>query len=196
MTNGSAAKTKRYTMLCPRCGKRHHSDGAIFDDRVSCSCGFEFFAFAADDLRIIIPWAEVKYEPILRAMRKMVVTTGRCTDIPPELYEDCGGCYPDLEETLNRALNEYQTDAFGTCYISAEQLDLICGILVNNNDVELRCKKGHLEIRESRMKTVRSKDDESKSTYGAAGSKELIRILPGAGLMCGSQPVDDNRIYG
>ena len=194
MTNGSAAKTKRYTLLCPRCGKRHYSDGAIFDDRVSCSCGFDFYAFAADDLRIIMPWAEVKCEPILRAMRKLVVTTGRCTDIPPELYEDYGNYYPYLEETLDRALNEHQVDAFGTCYISAEQLDLICEILEKNYDVELRCKKGHLEIRESRMKTVRSKIEESKSTSGAAGSKELIRILPGAGLMCGSQPVDNNRI--
>ncbi|MBR1385058.1 MAG: hypothetical protein IJ555_14815, partial [Ruminococcus sp.] len=102
--------------------------------------------------------------------------------------------YPDLEETLDRALNEHQLDAFGTCYISAEQLDLISDILEKNYDVELRCKKGHLEIRESIMKTVRSKDDESKSKSGAAGSKELIRILPGAGLMCGSQPVDNNRI--
>ncbi len=194
MTKGSAAKTKRYMLLCPRCGKRHYSDGAIFDDRVSCSCGFDFYAFAADDLRIIMPWAEAKYEPILRAMRKLVVTTGRCTDIPPELYEDYGSNYPDLEVTLDRALKEHQTDAFGTCYISAEQLDLICEILEKNYDVELKCKKGHLEIRESRMKTVRSKDDESKSTSGAAGSKELTRILPGAGLMFSSQPVNNNRI--
>lgn len=190
MTDMVGAGTKKYIIPCPRCNKKHHFDGAIFDDRVSCSCGFDFYAFAADDLRIIIPWEEAKYEPIVRAMRRLVVTTGRCTDIPPELYEDYGNYYSDLEETLDRALNEHQLDAFGTCYISKEILDMICEGLKKYEDIELKWKRNRLAVRGLQVKKVRIKDDELKSAdEDSSGSKELRKILTGAGLMCSSQPV-------
>ena len=71
---------------------------------------------------------------------------------------------------------------------------MICESLESNGDIVLKWKRDHLEVIELKKKTVRSKIEESKFTSGAAGSEELIRILPGAGLLLSSQPVDNNRI--
>ena len=110
MTEENREGRNRYIFPCPRCGKQHCSDSAIFDDRVSCSCGFDFYAFACGDLRIVMPWDEASYEPIARALRKFVVATGRCQDIPPELYDDPFDCIPVLEEDIERAFISCKRD--------------------------------------------------------------------------------------
>ncbi|SDA31254.1 hypothetical protein SAMN02910447_03354 [Ruminococcus sp. YE71] len=192
MTEPKKARDKRYTISCPRCNKKHIFEGAIFDDKVVCSCGFSFYAFAADDLRIIMPWSEVKCEPVVKAMRRLVVTSGRCTDIPPELYDDS---FHDPELTLEKILTEHQTNAFGTCYINEEQLDLICESFICGNDVELKWKRDHLDIIELKKRTIRRTKFESKtSDVKSSGSKESTWIPSGTGLLLSSQPVDNNRI--
>lgn len=187
MTEEKRTGEKRYMFPCPRCGKKHYTDGAIFDDRVSCSCGFDFYAFAAGELRIMMPWTEANSEPIARAMRKLVVATGRCQDIPPELYiDDC----LSQDILLDNELAAYQIDRFGICVITQEQLELICKSLLNGDDVELKWNRNHLKIYELKHRDIQNKDDESKPLKEqASGSKELARRKRGAGLILSSRPV-------
>ena len=178
---------KRYMFPCPRCGKKHYLDGAIFDDRVSCSCGFDFYAFAAGELSIIMPWKEANNETIARALRKLVVATGRCPDIPLELYSNN---YTLQDKLLDNVLSATQIDKFGVCVITQEQLELICKSLLSGDDVELKWNRNHLMIYELKHRDIQSKDDESKPLKGqAAGSKELARRKRGAGLILSSRPV-------
>jgi len=81
------------TVFCPRCGKKHYCPTGVMDEHIKCGCGLHFYAFANKGLRIIMPTDEAGYEPIARALRRFVVSTGRCTDIPPELYQDPDGQY-------------------------------------------------------------------------------------------------------
>ena len=178
---------KKYTFPCPRCGKKHYIDGAIFDDRVSCSCGFDFYAFAAGELSIIMPWSEATCENVARAMRKLVVATGRCLDIPPELYND--DCITQ-NIMFDNALAAFQIDKFGICVITQEQLDLICKSLLSGDDVELKWNRNHLKIYELKHKDIQSKDNESKPLKEQApGSIVLARKKHGAGLILSSRPV-------
>ncbi len=170
-------KVKRYALTCPRCGKKHFCEGVIFDSRVSCSCGFDYYAFAADDLLIVLPWSEVMCKQIAMAMRKLVVTTGRCTDIPPELYED------HSTSALDKALEDYQMDKYGTCYVTKDSLDIMCNSLENDEDIEVRWKRNRLDIIELKKKTVHSKEYGSESSRGAIGSKEFTRIISEHGLL-------------
>ena len=178
---------KKYTFPCPRCGKKHYIDGAIYDDRVSCSCGYDFYAFADGELRIMMPWSEAICEPVARAMRKLVVTTGRCQDLSPELYNDD---YAPLDRLLDNVLTANQIDKYGICVITQEQLELICSSLLKGGDVELKWKGDRLKIYELKPKDIQSKDDESKPLKEqAAGSKESARRKRGAGLILSSRPV-------
>ena len=181
MTDVRGVRENRNMIFCPRCGKEHRFDGSIFDDIVNCSCGFDFYTFAADDLRIIMPWAEARCEPIVRAMRKLVVTTGRCTDIPPELYDNTE--IPMLDDILDKALGEHQMENFGTCYISEDVLDAICESLSTGEDIELKWTGDHLKILELKKKNIRKKNDKSKLAGGAVDSDEITRTLPRRGLM-------------
>ena len=178
---------KIHIFPCPRCGKKHYLDGAIFDDRVSCSCGFDFYAFAAGELSIILPWEEANSEPIARALRKLVVVTGRCLDIPPELYKDD---HLSINSMLDEIITEHQIDKYGICVITQEQLELICKSLLSGDDVELKWNRGHLKIYELKHRDIQSKDNESKPLKEqAAGSKESARRKRGAGLILSSRPV-------
>ena len=57
------------------------------DDLINCDCGFSFYVFVDKGLRIMMTPQEASYEPIVRAMRRFVVATGRCQDIDPSLLE-------------------------------------------------------------------------------------------------------------
>ena len=196
MIEEKRTERKKYIFPCPRCRKQHCYDSAIFDDRVSCSCGFDFYAFACGDLRIVMPWDEASYEPIARALRKFVVATGRCQDIPPELYDDPFDCIPVLEEDIERAFMILQKGPYGKCYITPEMFTSICDSIHNGYDVEIKRKKNGIEIIELKKKTVCKNDNESKPfREKAPGSEELSKILTRMGLMFSPQPVDDNRIH-
>lgn len=107
MTDVSEARVKRYIISCPRCSKKHSLQGMVIDEVISCSCGFDYYAFAADDLQIVLPSSEAAYKSIARAMRRFVVANGRCQDIPPELYEDGFDCQV-LDNEFDKALTDHQ----------------------------------------------------------------------------------------
>ncbi len=140
-------------VLCPRCGKAHFSQYQVMDAYIDCKCGTRFYAFADTGLQITMPSSEAGYEPIARAMRRFVVATGRCRDIPPELYQDENGQFyfgsyreTDVEDELERALEHFQTEYFGDCYLTNELLYSICESFQNGNDVELRKQKNGIDI--------------------------------------------------
>jgi len=160
-----------YVISCPRCGEQHIFSAEYVDGMLDCKCGFEGYAFAVGDFRIIMTKAEAQNEAVVRSMRRFVVSTGRCTDIPPELYMDehelcelcectsnVSGVYMrdyDLEEELNRVLEEYQVSAFGECLLTKELLDSICACLSEEKDIELRRKKDGIEISELKKRKVK-----------------------------------------
>lgn len=146
-----------YSIPCPRCGKMHIFQAEYVDSMIDCDCGFEGYAFAVGDFRIIMSRAEALNESVVRSMRRFVILTGRCTDIPPELYMDEGELQEcaikppvvhDIEEELERTLEEYQVAAFGEYLLTSELLDFICECLSEEKDIELRRKKDGVEISE------------------------------------------------
>ena len=181
--------TTEYVISCPRCGKQHIFSAEYVDGMLDCKCGFEGYAFAVGDFRIIMTKAEAQNESVVRSMRRFVVSTGRCTDIPPELYMDehelrelrectsnVSGMYVrdyDLEEELNRVLEEYQVEAFGECLLTKELLDSICECLSEEKDIELRRKKDGIEISELKKRKVKvpaprrhKETSDSRSAHG------------------------------
>ncbi len=166
-------------VLCPRCGKAHFSQYQIIDAYIDCECGMRFYAFADTGLQITMPSSEAGYEPIARAMRRFVVATGRCTDIPPEFYQDENGQYyfgnyreTDVEDELERVLVQFQTEFFGECFLTNEQIYSICESFQDGIDVELRKQKKGIDI----IKLIRKKYS-SKKTPLSQSQKPVKRKL-------------------
>ncbi len=159
-----ANKTPEYAIPCPKCGKEHcfvpNYNYNVLDSTVSCECGYDFYVFASGGFRIIIPKGEAESEKIVRAMRKFVVATGRCPDIPPELYEDTvemavndmSAEQLDIEDLMAYALEQYQVDAYGDYFFTLETLDDMFELLTRDRDVLLTRKKDEVEVKEQRPK--------------------------------------------
>lgn len=174
-------KDNCYTITCPECGRKQHFSGAIIDETVSCGCGFRYYVFAANDFRIIMPANEAEHESVARAMRKFVVSTGRCTDIPHELYDD------QVQIDIDTVLREYQLDVYGNCYISGEQIDSICECFENGNDVELRKKRDRVEIIELKKKIHKSGSAEQSTAALRDTTKKAPAQTGGKGLLVNMQ---------
>ena len=137
---------KEQMVICPSCQRQYPRSGVLVDEFIDCECGHRFYAFACGELRITMPQEEACCETVARAMRCFVVSTGRCTDIPRSLLsEDCQED-PFIDEELEHLLSEYQSDAYGECFIPKEILDSICDSLVRGHDVELKKQKSKVDV--------------------------------------------------
>lgn len=134
------------TVVCPACHREHPRPKVLVDDFIDCECGHRFYAFVCGELRITMPQEEACCEQIARAMRCFVVSTGRCTDIPRRLLleEDPEDWF--IDEELEHLLAEYQSEAYGECFISKEILDSICDSLSCGHDVELKKQKNRVDV--------------------------------------------------
>ncbi|MGE4548839.1 MAG: hypothetical protein AB7C89_04690, partial [Intestinibacillus sp.] len=153
-------------------------------------------------LQITMPSSEAGYEPIARAMRRFVVATGRCTDIPPELYQDENGQFyfgsyreTDVEDELERALEHYQTEYFGDCYLTNELLYSICESFQNGNDVELRKQKNGIDIIKLIKKKVSTEKKRLSQNQKAVRRKPamdyaLQLMMPESGILGVGTPLE------
>lgn len=137
---------KEQKVICPACQRQHLRASALVDEFIDCDCGHRFYAFICGDLRITMPQEEACCEPIARAMRCFVVSTGRCTDIPRRLLSEDAPEDRFIDEALEKLLAEYQADAFGECFIPKEILDSVCESLIQGHDVELKKQKTRVEV--------------------------------------------------
>ena len=177
------SRVKNYIIPCPRCNRIHHIDGEIVDEIIHCSCGFEFYAFAVGDLRIVMSKTEACSESIVRSMRRFVVSTGRCPDIPPELYDDsCIDSYPEFEDVLERSLEEHQLESFGKIYFTKELLDSICESFSNGKDVELKKKKDSIDVIELKKKNISRKPHETASVR-ICSVQDINKFISGNGAL-------------
>ena len=140
-------------VFCPKCHKEHFSADTYMDEYISCECGLDFYAFSDSGLIIMMSPREAGYEPIARAMRRFVVSTGRCQDIDPRLLE--GGSEVvmqerDLDDQLAEILEEYQLAAFGECYITKEVIDSVCQRFERNVDVVMKKQKDGIDVSDLR----------------------------------------------
>ncbi|MBO5570185.1 MAG: hypothetical protein J6A79_14795 [Clostridia bacterium] len=151
-----------HTVLCPKCRKVHFSETAPVDEYIDCECGFSFYAFVDHGLRIIMTADEAGYEPVARAMRRFVISTGRCQDIPYELYCPLEGddLYEmkvqerDLDGELMEILEEYQMSAFGECFLTKDVIDAVCETFQKGNDVELENHQDKVKVKEMKVRNV------------------------------------------
>lgn len=193
------------TVLCPKCHREHHSDTSPMDEFVDCGCGFSFYAFAERGLCVLLTPEEASYEPIARSLRKFIVSTGRCTDISPALYQDAPGetfiREPDLDVELERILEDFQMAAFGECFFTKDLIYSMCETLQDGNDFELRKQKDRIDL----IKLIRKKVNVQEkrpaarqriTAYGMmlGGRRDLTQI-PGkaprqGGIMTMSQNLD------
>ena len=153
---------KSYIALCPACNRIHRFEDEYVDEIVDCECGYSFYMFAFGEMRIVIPEDEAMCDSVARTMRRFVVSTGRCGNIPPELYVDQDGQTRldmtaqelDTEEELTRILDEYQTENFGRCYVTKDIVDSICDSMNNGKDIELKKQKDSVDVIELKKKRV------------------------------------------
>lgn len=189
-------------VLCPRCGKAHFSQYQIMDTYIDCECGTRFYAFADTGLQITMPSSEAGYEPIARAMRRFVVATGRCTDIPQELYQDENGQYylgnyreKDVEDELDRALEQFQIEFFGDCFLTNDLIYSICESFQNGIDVELRKQKKGIDIIKLIKKKVSTDKKYFSQSKNTANRKPVMDyavqlMFPENGIMMNHQAED------
>ena len=181
--------TVGYVVCCPKCGKIHSFNERYVDEIVNCECGFEFYAFAMGTLHIVMSADEARYDPIVRSMRRFVISTGRCGDIPPELYVDESGQERfdmtaqelDIEDELVRILDEYQTENFGKCYVTKDIVDSVCESLDSGKDVELKKQKDGIDVIELKKKRVNTQKTE-KSRRLSAYTQLTADIMRNGGL--------------
>ncbi len=167
----------RQVVFCPYCGRGHYRDYTTIDEYISCRCGKHFYAFADSGLNITMPINEAECEPVARAMRRFVVSTGRCTGISPRLYQDNEGqmCMdlpemgPDIGAALDWILEEYQQTLFGNTFISRELIYSICDSFKEGIDVELKKQKHGVDI----IKLLRKKVVVDNRRHAAAGRKNI-----------------------
>lgn len=187
-------------VVCPRCHRVHRCRTAVMDEYIDCSCGLSFYSFSYKGLRIILPPSEAGYEPIARAMRRFVVSTGRCTDIPSELYQDENGQIyfgflkqgSDIEEQLEIALERYQNEFFGECFVTKDLIYSICESFQGGNDVELRKQKKGVDIIKLIKKKLTS-PEKKRPLRGTAGKGDAMQLMiPSSGIMMQFQTQDSH----
>ena len=120
-------------------------------------------------------------------MRRFVVSTGRCNDIPAHLYMDEDGQYcfdiakqnEDMEEVLERSLETFQLEVFGECFLTIDLLGSICESFLEGHDVELRKQKNRVDIIKLIKKKVAVPDKRKKDarkTPNAAHSSAVSQL--------------------
>lgn len=142
----------KYSVNCPMC-QRELMKATCVDTFLECRCGYRFYIFQDRGMWITLPGEEARYEPIARAMRRLVVATGRGSDIPPELYldeipEETSATYngDDIETRLDEALREYCEIAYGQNYLGVQEVDLVFQALENGKDVVIKRKKDSVSV--------------------------------------------------
>lgn len=190
-------------VICPRCRRVHRCREAVFDSYVDCGCGYSFYAFAYKGLRIIMPPNEAGYEPFARAMRRFVVTTGRCTDIPSHLYQDEDGQLyfgflkqdADQEEQLENDLERFQEEFFGEAYLTKDMIYSICELFREGHDVELRKQKKGVTVIKLVKKSIPVPN--KKLLHKTDSSKKDIMqlMIPDSGILLNFQAQDLNKQY-
>lgn len=175
-------------IYCPRCRKAHYSHAAVMDEYISCGCGLSFYAFSCKGLQIIMPPDEAGYEPIARELRRLVVATGRCTDIPPELYQDEDGQLyfgldADSAEKLELALAEFQKDVFDNSYITKDMVYSICESFEDGHDVELRKQKTGVDVIRLIKKKLPAPDSKRLTRHMAEDKNTVQLAIPNSGIM-------------
>ena len=165
-----AKRARLPIVLCPKCHKKHYGAYPYMDEFINCECGFSFYVFVDQGLRIMMTPEEAMFEPIARAMRRFVVATGRCQDIDPKLLENTEQIpyvdvqELDLDDELARVLEDYQLAVYGNCYITRELIDSICQYFDRNMDVILRKQKDRVDISEVNKPKHVSLPEASRST--------------------------------
>lgn len=176
-------QSKGQMVICPKCHREHFSPYELVDEYMDCECGFSFYAFAFKGLRIIMTPEEASYEPIARAMRRFVISTGRCADIPPSLYLEPDGKSGyemtvqerDLDSDMESILEEYQMTVFGQCFLTRELLCSICESFEHGHDIELKKQKDHVDIIELKKKKVTDQNTRQRSNQTPYGG--MIRPI-------------------
>ena len=142
-----------YTVCCPRCNRQLLRAVSI-ESILECECGYRFYMFQKRGLVIMLPSDEARYEPIARTMRRFVVATGRCNDIPPELYIDDALRHKnemivgsdDIKDKLDAYLKEYGEIAFGSQMLGIQEIELIFQVLDDGKEVIVKKKRDSYSV--------------------------------------------------
>ena len=190
---GIRKENRGQEIICPRCHRAHYSGYPVMDEYIDCACGARFYAFSDSGLKIIMPQEEAGYEPIARAMRRFVVSTGRCSDIPPELYQDENGQLyfgitrnTDIEAALEIVLEQFQIEMFGEAYLTKDVIYSICESFQDGHDVELRKQKKRVDV----IKLIKKKlpvEEKRRLPKGGTIDRPMQLSFPNFGIMRSSQ---------
>lgn len=159
---------------CMACGRKHIRQERLVDEHIHCECGFDFYAFYNQGLSLTIPTDEIRNQPVARAFRRLIFSTGRCRDAEAEAadYGDYMGStdytgdtdcvdYTKYTALLQKAdplglmeagLERYQEETLGKLLLNCGDVVSICESLNKNRDVAVKNKGSYVDIIEMQRK--------------------------------------------
>ena len=134
----------KHVFTCQKCMRKHIRHGNVVSESITCSCGYEFFAFEGYGMTIILPTAEMRDERVGRQIQKLIAITGRGYEdaIQQESKQYNAVLYEaDPERLLSVALNRVQAEIYGINILQPKNILAMCEYLSRDLDLAVRYKK-------------------------------------------------------
>ena len=139
--------------VCANCGRKHTREEQPVDEHIRCACGYSFYVFCDRGMTVVMPSAEVGLDEIRYALRRFVMSTGRCRDTATEPEYGAGFLRGmDPEGLLEMGLERFQLREMGKCLMNSADIASIFDSLEKDRDVMLKNKGTYVDIIELRRK--------------------------------------------
>lgn len=141
--------------ICMSCGRKHTKEGALVDEHIRCECGYSFYAFYNQGMKMVVPSDDITNVAATRAFQRFVVSTGRCQDVRVEPMVDYTAFLKKADPMvlMEVGLERYQTEVLGESLLNCSDVASICESLKRHQDVIVKNKGNRIDIAELRQKT-------------------------------------------
>lgn len=140
--------------ICMSCGRKHTREGSLVDEHIRCDCGYSFYAFYNQWMKVVLPSDDITSVAATRAFQRFVVSTGRCQDVRVEPVVDYTAFLQKADPMglMEVGLERYQTEVLGKSLLNCGDVASICESLKKHQDVIVKNKGSHIDIVEVRQK--------------------------------------------
>lgn len=170
-----------HRFICERCGRIHVLNRPIVDEIITCKCGFRFYCFGNNGMKIILPEQEL-LEKVCEMIRRFVQATGRCRDAPapPSETEDIRQILRRMDSAglLEIALQKMQEEDFGVTLLHCNDIESILEILHEDKDAVVKELKGYVSVKELKSRNHRKSETDylqlMENTLAAVQENETV----------------------
>lgn len=123
--------------LCPACYRKYEREGKVVQDRVVCSCGFDFWVYKRPDMCIISPWGDRRSLMLVNTLERME-QGGQ----PKKQNSFCALLRSrDPGLVLEISMRNVQQDGYGEELMHGYDVKQILDYIYKGNDALVRKKK-------------------------------------------------------